>query len=153
MIRAPSLSTHVVDTELGKPARGVPVTLGRLDHDSFTVVGQGITNAGGRIADLLDEALIAVASAPGAGGVSDPEAGYVVSSRDSAMREKALFILGPYRPRDSQGAPRRSARARSVRGGRVLFWPLAWGPLCHGAVETLLGVYPGAAPCVLTYTA
>lgn len=42
------ISTHVLDTALGKPAAGIRVTLGRGD----AVVGEGVTDADGRARDL-----------------------------------------------------------------------------------------------------
>jgi 5-hydroxyisourate hydrolase len=44
-----TLSTHVLDTSLGKPASGVRVTLER-DH---TLLGSGETDDDGRVRDLL----------------------------------------------------------------------------------------------------
>jgi 5-hydroxyisourate hydrolase len=50
----PRLSTHVLDTTAGRPAAGIPVSLsregagGRLEQ-----LGSGITDADGRVADLL----------------------------------------------------------------------------------------------------
>jgi 5-hydroxyisourate hydrolase len=44
-----TVSTHVLDTERGRPAAGVRVEL--LDTDG-EVVGKGVTNADGRIAEL-----------------------------------------------------------------------------------------------------
>lgn len=43
-----TLSTHVLDTALGRPAQGIRVT---LEHGS-EVVGSGVTDADGRIRDL-----------------------------------------------------------------------------------------------------
>ncbi len=43
-----SLSTHVLDTQGGRPAEGVPVRLYRGDE----LVSQGRTDGDGRIADL-----------------------------------------------------------------------------------------------------
>jgi len=44
-----TISTHVLDTAIGKPARGVPVTLDRRTPDgSWTRVGAGETDADGR---------------------------------------------------------------------------------------------------------
>jgi 5-hydroxyisourate hydrolase len=45
-----TVSTHVLDTERGKPAAGVPVELWRGDE----LVGSGETNADGRIPELAD---------------------------------------------------------------------------------------------------
>jgi 5-hydroxyisourate hydrolase len=45
-----NVSTHVLDTERGKPAVGVPVELWRGDE----LVGSGETDGAGRIVDLAD---------------------------------------------------------------------------------------------------
>ena len=50
-----TISTHVLDTELGQPAAGVPVRLGRVLADGAVVsAGQGRTDAHGRIRSLVD---------------------------------------------------------------------------------------------------
>ncbi len=50
----PTISTHVLDTGSGSPAAGVPVILWRSQPDgSETVVGEAISDADGRIRDLL----------------------------------------------------------------------------------------------------
>ena len=46
-----TVSTHVLDTERGRPAAGVRVELYDLDGD---LVGEGVTDADGRIAELAD---------------------------------------------------------------------------------------------------
>jgi 5-hydroxyisourate hydrolase len=43
-----TLSTHVLDTALGRPAQGIRVTLERAGD----VVGSGVTDADGRVRDL-----------------------------------------------------------------------------------------------------
>ena len=53
-----TISTHVLDTERGAPAAGVHVTLYRLDVAAAPIrMTQALTNADGRIADLLDRPL------------------------------------------------------------------------------------------------
>jgi 5-hydroxyisourate hydrolase len=53
----PTISTHVLDTGTGLPARGIPVRLLRSASDgSEAVVGKAITDADGRVRDLLDGA-------------------------------------------------------------------------------------------------
>ncbi|HHH29630.1 MAG TPA: hydroxyisourate hydrolase [Polyangiaceae bacterium] len=48
------ITTHVLDTAAGRPASGVPVTLARADYgDGFTRIGAGVTDADGRVTDLL----------------------------------------------------------------------------------------------------
>ncbi len=49
-----SLSTHVLDTSVGRPAADVPVTL--RDSDG-TSIGDGVTDADGRIARIGPEPL------------------------------------------------------------------------------------------------
>ncbi len=50
----PTISTHVLDTGTGQPAAGVPVRLWRTTSDgSEEIVGEAITDADGRIRDLL----------------------------------------------------------------------------------------------------
>lgn len=44
-----TLSTHVLDTTLGKPAQGIPV---RLEREG-TVLGSAVTDADGRVRDLI----------------------------------------------------------------------------------------------------
>ena len=54
-----TISTHVLDTDNGQPAKGVPVRVGRVLADGAVIaVGRGRTDADGRIAKLLEEALV-----------------------------------------------------------------------------------------------
>jgi len=46
-----TVSTHVLDTERGAPAAGVPVELLREDG---TIAGQGVTDGDGRVRDLAE---------------------------------------------------------------------------------------------------
>lgn len=43
------ITTHVLDTALGRPAQGLHVEL----HHGQAVLGHGVTDANGRVADLL----------------------------------------------------------------------------------------------------
>ncbi len=53
-----TISTHVLDTERGVPATGVRVALYRLDVGSAPVrMTQAITDADGRVRDLLERPL------------------------------------------------------------------------------------------------
>src|SRR5579859_573394 len=54
---APSISTHVLDTERGIPASGVPVNLSRWDGNQLVRLGQDETDADGRIRTLLFDSL------------------------------------------------------------------------------------------------
>jgi 5-hydroxyisourate hydrolase len=48
----PTLSTHVLDTAQGRPARGIPV---RLEDDSGRILAQDVTDDDGRIGSLGPE--------------------------------------------------------------------------------------------------
>ena len=48
-----TITTHVLDTALGLPAPGVPVTLSRRDDTGLVAIGSGTTDADGRPRDLL----------------------------------------------------------------------------------------------------
>ena len=51
----PTISTHVLDTGLGRPAVGVPVRLAViLDDGAYKLVGEGVTDLDGRIGSLID---------------------------------------------------------------------------------------------------
>ena len=50
---AHSISTHVLDNERGVPAPGVRVTLERLEGDTFVTLTDLLTDADGRITNLL----------------------------------------------------------------------------------------------------
>ena len=47
------ITTHVLDIARGRPAAGVPVTLEARDGAGWRVIGQGETDADGRLRDLL----------------------------------------------------------------------------------------------------
>ena len=48
------LTTHILDTTLGKPAQGVSITLYK-EMGEWKEMAKGITNADGRITDLLQK--------------------------------------------------------------------------------------------------
>jgi len=50
------LTTHILDTSLGKPAEGVPVILQHKQPEgNWNQLAEGITNQDGRLSDLLSE--------------------------------------------------------------------------------------------------
>ena len=49
------ITTHVLDTAAGRPARGVPVTLEFFADGAWTTLGSGVTNADGRLPGLLPD--------------------------------------------------------------------------------------------------
>jgi 5-hydroxyisourate hydrolase len=55
----PTISTHVLDVERGRPAQGVRVTLSRLDVGSAPIrMTQALTDSDGRVRDLLERTLV-----------------------------------------------------------------------------------------------
>ena len=56
----PTISTHVLDTESGRPAEGIRVRLYRLDVGTSPIrMTQALTDGDGRIRDLLERPLVA----------------------------------------------------------------------------------------------
>jgi 5-hydroxyisourate hydrolase len=47
------ITTHILDTAKGKPAQGVTIILYSTNNDEWKELARGITNADGRIPDLL----------------------------------------------------------------------------------------------------
>ena len=50
----PTISTHILDTEHGWPAKGVSVKLFRITAGGERPVGEGVTDEDGRIGRLLE---------------------------------------------------------------------------------------------------
>jgi 5-hydroxyisourate hydrolase len=50
------ITTHVLDTVLGKPAIGIAVRLEAKQGESWAIVGSSCTDADGRCRDLLENA-------------------------------------------------------------------------------------------------
>ena len=47
------ITTHVLDTAIGKPAEGINLSLSQLVNGEWKQLGKGTTNTDGRVADLL----------------------------------------------------------------------------------------------------
>lgn len=47
-----TLSTHVLDVSLGRPAADLPITLSGRHGDGWRELGRGLTNSDGRVKDL-----------------------------------------------------------------------------------------------------
>lgn len=52
-LTASQLTTHVLDTSLGKPGKDITIRLKRQLNNGWRTMAQGVTNSDGRIADLL----------------------------------------------------------------------------------------------------
>ena len=96
---SPTISTHVLDTERGKPAVGVHVTLYRLADDGRPLrITQALTDEDGRIRDLLERPLAAgqyrleFSFAPElAGDMVTPAATSGAADRDAAPAQERFF--------------------------------------------------------------
>ena len=51
------ITTHVLDTAIGKPAQGIDLTLSQLVNNKWKLLGGGTTNSDGRVGDLLDSSI------------------------------------------------------------------------------------------------
>ncbi len=49
------ITTHILDTSLGKPAEGVQISLQQKKGADWETIASGKTNSDGRVADLLEE--------------------------------------------------------------------------------------------------
>lgn len=47
------ITTHVLDTSRGLPAAGIPIVLSHWQAAAWVEIASGITNADGRVSDLL----------------------------------------------------------------------------------------------------
>lgn len=52
------LTTHILDTTIGRPADGVTVILYQQEPEKWLEVARGITNSDGRIPDLLQKNIV-----------------------------------------------------------------------------------------------
>jgi len=50
------ITTHILDTTRGKPAENVTIILYQGGNDEWTELARGVTNADGRLKDLLERA-------------------------------------------------------------------------------------------------
>jgi 5-hydroxyisourate hydrolase len=49
------ITTHVLDTSIGKPAVGVEIVLEKEEQSAWKLLGKGTTNADGRLPGLLSD--------------------------------------------------------------------------------------------------
>ncbi len=52
-LKQSQITTHVLDTSIGKPCKDITIQLKRLSDNNWITIAQGVTNTDGRIADLL----------------------------------------------------------------------------------------------------
>jgi 5-hydroxyisourate hydrolase len=108
-----TISTHVLDTALGRPARGVPVRLemAAADGTAWHLLGEGRTDDDGRLRDLappsarlgpgtyrlrFDTGAYLAACAPDAAGGFYPWVEVVFAVRDPDRHYHVPLLLSPY---------------------------------------------------------
>jgi 5-hydroxyisourate hydrolase len=102
-----SVSTHVLDIHRGRPAAGVPVALERKDANAFTSMKQAVTDADGRVKELVPEGQLtegtyritfdtgAYFATQGVEGFY-PEASVVFTVRDAAAHYHVPLLLSAH---------------------------------------------------------
>jgi 5-hydroxyisourate hydrolase len=60
-----AITTHVLDTSLGRPGDGIRVQLHRKSGEAWNLVGESRTDANGRCADLMAEEIAEETAEPG----------------------------------------------------------------------------------------
>jgi 5-hydroxyisourate hydrolase len=53
------ITTHVLDTSLGMPGRGIAIELERVEHGVWNLVGGGVTDDDGRLRTLTPQGPVA----------------------------------------------------------------------------------------------
>jgi 5-hydroxyisourate hydrolase len=102
------ITTHVLDTSLGRPAAGVPVVLEVEDVGTgWKQVGRGATDKDGRLSDLLGEASLVEGTyrlmfdthsyfADRKVAALYPQVTVVFSVRDAAEHHHVPLLLSPF---------------------------------------------------------
>lgn len=103
------ITTHVLDTAIGRPAAGVPVFLERLaGKDAPHVLGRGTTDADGRLRDLmpptaiLDPGIYRITFDTGAYFLAQgleafyPEVAVVFEVADGTQHHHVPLLLSPF---------------------------------------------------------
>lgn len=93
------ISTHVLDTEYGRPAVGIPVSL-ESHSGEWKLLGEHVTDSNGRVAQLLP---VGQPLQPGlyrltfrAGGPFFPEISITFKISDASSHHHVPLLLSPY---------------------------------------------------------
>ena len=52
------ITTHVLDTAIGIPAQGIPLSLSQWNDNEWTLLSKGTTNSDGRVGELLADDVV-----------------------------------------------------------------------------------------------
>ena len=78
------ITTHVLDTSLGKPAAGVPVILSKREGTALRELGRSATDSDGRVREFLPQVTLTV----GVYQLSFETAGYFRASQRESFFER-----------------------------------------------------------------
>lgn len=84
------ITTHVLDQSRGRPAAGVPITLERQAGADWKAVGQGVTDADGRLRTLTSSE---VPPAPGTYRLIFDVAAYFQSQETQAFYPTVIVVF------------------------------------------------------------
>ena len=98
------ITTHVLDTALGRPARAVPIVLEKKDGASFREIGRGVTDDDGRLKTLMpDGASVEAATyrltfdvAAYLDGAFFPEVQITFAVRQAGQHHHVPLLLSPF---------------------------------------------------------
>lgn len=82
------VTTHVLDTALGRPAVGVPVALEHRSEGTWTPLGIAATDSDGRIADLGPDTL-----APGRYRLTFDTGSYFASTQQTGFFPEVVVVF------------------------------------------------------------
>ena len=95
-----SISTHVLDTSLGRPAVGVGVTLSRRASGAWTVVAGAVTDADGRVkefaVDRIEPGEYRLEFDTAAHSAFYPEVSVVFTVKDPDAHHHIPLLLAPF---------------------------------------------------------
>lgn len=102
-----SISTHVLDISIGKPAKDVPIVIERKEGEFFTRLKSAKTDADGRVKDLVPEGKLVpgtyritfdTAAYFGAQNLEGfyPEASILFVVRDAETHYHVPLLLSPF---------------------------------------------------------
>lgn len=97
------ITTHVLDTARGMPARGVPIVLEKKDGATFRELGRGVTDDDGRLKTLLGELPVEAATyrltfdvSKYIDGAFFPEVSITFAVKDAGQHHHVPLLLSPF---------------------------------------------------------
>jgi 5-hydroxyisourate hydrolase len=94
------ITTHVLDVAQGKPAAGIPVRLEIREQQGWTLLGEGSTDAEGRLRTLVKGALRAgtyrLTFETGSRSAFFPEVSILFEVKDPSAHYHVPLLLSPF---------------------------------------------------------